>query len=123
MSIPKYWNRVMEISDDQLYSYRFEDSYRRRNRNVPRNYWSEGNGWIQDDEATLVNLGPTESWGGVIGEAESQRSPTDPSRCGSTNRYLNGSADFHSRDDGKRMEGRYDLRHRLATVWGWAVGA
>ena len=26
-------------------------------------------GWIQDDGATLVNLGPTESWGGVIGEA------------------------------------------------------
>ncbi|GIS29378.1 MAG: hypothetical protein Ct9H90mP1_1060 [Methanobacteriota archaeon] len=42
---------------------------------------------------------------------------------GARSRYLNGSADFHSRDDGKRMEGRYDLGIGLATVWGWAVGA
>ena len=42
---------------------------------------------------------------------------------GARSRYLNGSTDFHSRDDGKRMEGRYDLRHRTSDVWGWAVGA
>ena len=53
-------------------------------------------GWIQDDGATLVNLGDTERWGPTIGERSgSQRSPTVPLHVGARSRYLNGSIDFH----------------------------
>ena len=81
-------------------------------------------GWIQDDGATLVNLGPTESWGGVIGEA-GVTTVTD----GSFALWEHGAvismvalmsiAVMMARG----WKGAMIYGIGLATVWGWAVGA
>ena len=82
-------------------------------------------GWIQDDGATLVNLGPNRVLGWSHWRSWSHNGHRRILRAvGARSRYLNGSADFHSRDDGKRMEGRYDLRHRTSDCLGlgcWSI--
>ena len=81
-------------------------------------------GWIQDDGATLVNLGATESWGGTIGEA-GVTTVTD----GSFALWEHGAvismvalisiAVMMARG----WKGAMIYGIGLATVWGWAVGA
>ncbi len=81
-------------------------------------------GWIQDDGATLVNLGATESWGGTIGEV-GVTTVTD----GSFALWEHGAvismvalisiAVMMARG----WKGAMIYGIGLATVWGWAVGA
>ena len=92
-------------------------------------------GWIRDDGATLVNIGDTESWGGVIGTA----CETTAAGCDFTADTIGADISVGLLAHGaiismvallliavlmaRNVKGGMIIGIAVATIWGWAVGA
>ena len=92
-------------------------------------------GWIRDDGATLVNIGDTESWGGVIGTA----CETTAAGCDFTADTIGAEISVGLLAHGaiismvallliavlmaRNVKGGMIIGIAVATIWGWAVGA